>query len=64
MIQAVDDGHGLQGHDRGVVVTVRLETAELEAADRLITAGVACSRAEVLRWALGRVGEAGPSTGG
>jgi hypothetical protein len=41
MIQALDDEHGLQGHDRGVAVTVRLETAKLEAADRLITAGVA-----------------------
>jgi hypothetical protein len=59
MIQALDDEHGLQGHDRGVAVTVRLETAELEAADRLITAGVAASRAEVLRWALGRAAEAG-----
>jgi hypothetical protein len=59
MIQALDDEHGLQGHDRGVPVTVRLETAELETVDRLITAGVAASRAEALRWALGRVAEAG-----
>jgi hypothetical protein len=59
MIQALEDEHGLQGHDRGVAVTVRLETAELEAADRLITAGVAASRAEALRWALGRAAGAG-----
>ena len=59
MIQALDDEHGLQGHDRGIPVTVRLEAAELETADRLITTGVAASRAEALRWALGRVAEAG-----
>jgi hypothetical protein len=64
MIQALDDEHGPQGHGRGVAVTVRLEAAELETADRLITAGVAASRAEALRWALSRVGEAGPSTDG
>ena len=51
MIQALDDEHGPQGHGRGGAVTVRLEAAELEAADRLITAGVAASRAEALRWA-------------
>jgi len=38
----------------------RLDAAELEAADRLIATGVAASRAEALRWALGRVREAGP----
>jgi hypothetical protein len=58
MIQALDDEHGLQGHERGIPVTVRLEAAELETVDRLITTGVAASRAEALRWALGRVGEA------
>src|SRR5436190_23160626 len=40
-------------------VTVRLESSELENLDRLITAGVASSRAEALRWALGRLPEAG-----
>ena len=54
MIQALDDEHGPQGHDRGIPVTVRLEAAELEITDRLITTGVAASRADALRWALGR----------
>jgi hypothetical protein len=57
MIQALDDEHGPD--DRGIPVTVRLEAAELETVDRLITTGVAASRAEALRWALGRAGEAG-----
>ena len=57
MIQALDDEHGPD--HRGIAVTVRLEAAELETADRLITAGVAASRAEALRWALSRVREAG-----
>ena len=51
MIQALDDEHGPEF--RGVPVTVRLEPAELETVDRLITTGVAASRAEALRWALG-----------
>ena len=54
MIQALDDERGPQGHDQGIPVTVRLDAAELEIADRLITTGVATSRAEALRWALGR----------
>jgi hypothetical protein len=37
--------------------------AELETTDGLITAGVAASRAEALRWALRRVREAGPGGG-
>jgi hypothetical protein len=57
MIQALDDEHGPDY--RGVPVTVRLEPAELETADRLITAGIAASRAEALRWALGRIPEDG-----
>ena len=57
MIQALDDEHGPD--HRGIPVTVRLEAAELETADGLITAGVAASRAEALRWALSRVREAG-----
>jgi hypothetical protein len=44
MIQALDDEHGPD--HRGIPVTVRLEPAELENVDRLITAGVAASRAE------------------
>jgi len=57
MIQALDDEHGPE--HRGIPVTVRLEPAELETVDRLITAGVAASRAEALRWALGRIPEDG-----
>jgi len=57
MIQALDDEHGPD--HRGIPVTVRLEPAELEALDRLITTGVTPSRAEALRWALGRVRETG-----
>ncbi len=62
MIQALDDEHGPD--HRGIPVTVRLEPSELETVDRLITAGVASSRAEALRWALSRVREAGPGSGG
>lgn len=54
-IQALDDEHG-PGY-RGVPVTVRLGPAELETADRLITAGIAASRAEGARWALARIRE-------
>jgi hypothetical protein len=57
MIQALDEERGPES--RGIPVTVRLEAAELETVDRLITTGVAPNRAEALRWALGRVREAG-----
>ena len=52
MIQALDDEHGPRGYDRDeqagrrIPVTVRLGAAELETVDRLITTGVAASRAE------------------
>jgi len=62
MIQALDDEHGPD--HRGIPVTVRLEPAELETADRLIAAGVAASRAESPRWTLACVREAGPGSGG
>jgi hypothetical protein len=58
MIQALHDDRE-EHAGRGIPVTVRLEAAELETVDRLITTGVAANRAEALRWALGRVGEAG-----
>jgi hypothetical protein len=61
MIQALDDERGHD--DRGVPVLVRLDAAELAAVDSLITSGTAASRAEALRWALGRVREAGPGSG-
>jgi hypothetical protein len=38
-------------------VMTRLGTADLATVDMLITAGIATSRAEVLRWALGRIRE-------
>jgi len=38
-------------------VMVRLKEAELEIVDTLITAGIASSRAEAIRWALTRIGE-------
>ena len=57
VIQALEDERGPDS--RGIPVTVRLEPAELAALDRLITTGVAASRAEALRWALGRARETG-----
>ena len=46
-------------NDRGEVthVMVRLKAAELEIVDTLITAGIANSRAEAIRWALTRISE-------
>ncbi len=38
-------------------VMTRLGPADLAPVDTLITAGIATSRAEVLRWALGRIRE-------
>jgi hypothetical protein len=38
-------------------VMVRLKAPELEIIDTLITAGIANSRAEAIRWALGRISE-------
>jgi hypothetical protein len=38
-------------------VMTRLGTADLATVDTLITAGIANSRAEVIRWALGRIRE-------
>jgi hypothetical protein len=38
-------------------VRTRLGPADLATVDALITAGVASSRAEVMRWAIGRIGE-------
>ena len=38
-------------------VMTRLGPADLAAVDTLITAGIANSRAEVLRWAVGRIRE-------
>ena len=38
-------------------VMTRLGAADLATVDTLITAGIANSRAEVLRWAVGRIRE-------
>lgn len=38
-------------------VMTRLGTADLAAVDTLIAAGIAGSRAEILRWAVGRIRE-------
>ena len=56
MVQALDDrpepDDGEFTH-----VMVRLRAAELETVDTLITAGIAKSRAEAIRWALARISE-------
>jgi Arc/MetJ-type ribon-helix-helix transcriptional regulator len=47
-----------QAADGGLIpVMVRLTAAELETVDTLITAGIATSRAEAVRWALARIRE-------
>jgi hypothetical protein len=56
MIQALDDEHMPAGGDITHVM-VRLKAAELEIVDTLITAGIANSRAEAIRWALTRISE-------
>jgi hypothetical protein len=40
-----------------VPIMARLGPAELETVDTLITAGIAASRAEAVRWALARIRE-------
>lgn len=45
------------GPDGLTPVMTRLGAADLAAVDTLITAGIANSRAEVLRWAVGRIRE-------
>jgi hypothetical protein len=56
----LEDGADGKGRpvDGGVTpVMVRLTAAELETVDTLITAGIANSRAEAIRWALTRIRE-------
>ena len=55
-IIALDDPDGASGSDITHVM-VRLKPPELEIIDTLITAGVANSRAEAIRWALTRISE-------
>ncbi len=61
MIQALNER--VSGDRDSVAVTVLLTAAERETADALITAGIAGSRAEALRWALTRAGEADRGSG-
>jgi hypothetical protein len=51
----MQDGYS-EAATRGDVMT-RLGPADLATVDTLITAGIASSRAEVLRWAVGRIRE-------
>ena len=62
MIQALDDEGGPADSDSApptlaVPVVVRLNATELETVDTLIIAGIANSRSEAIRWALGRIRE-------
>ena len=45
------------GAEELVSVMTRLGVADLAVVDTLITAGIASSRAEALRWAIGRIRE-------
>ena len=45
------------GSEELVSVMTRLGTADIATVDTLITAGIASSRAEALRWAVGRIRE-------
>lgn len=56
MIIALDD-QGRTTESDITHVMVRLKAAELEIVDTLITAGIASSRAEAIRWALARISE-------
>jgi hypothetical protein len=56
IVQALDGQPELPGSEFTHVM-VRLKEAELEIVDTLITAGIANSRAEAIRWALTRIGE-------
>lgn len=56
IVMALDDQGGAADSDITHVM-VRLKPPELEIVDTLITAGIANSRAEVLRWAVGRIRE-------
>ena len=55
MGQAVIKGQSADGGFTPVMV--RLTATELETVDTLITAGIASSRAEAIRWALTRIRE-------
>ena len=55
-VMALDDQGGAADSDITHVM-VRLKPPELEIVDTLITAGIANSRAEAIRWALARISE-------
>jgi Arc/MetJ-type ribon-helix-helix transcriptional regulator len=54
---ALDDQGGEAADSDITHVMVRLKPPELEIVDTLITAGIANSRAEAIRWALARISE-------
>jgi hypothetical protein len=56
LVISLDDRDGAAGSDITHVM-VRLRAPELEIVDTLITAGIANSRAEAIRWALARISE-------
>jgi hypothetical protein len=56
LVMAVDDP-GQAAENDIIHVMVRLKPPELEIVDTLITAGIANSRAEAIRWALARISE-------
>jgi Arc/MetJ-type ribon-helix-helix transcriptional regulator len=56
LVIALDDQGDAVGSDITHVM-VRLKAPELEIVDTLITAGIANSRAEAIRWALARISE-------
>ena len=56
IVMALDDQGGAADSDITHVM-VRLKPPELEIVDTLITAGIANSRAEAIRWALARISE-------
>ena len=56
LVMALDDP-GEAAESDITHVMVRLKAPELEIVDTLITAGIANSRAEAIRWALARISE-------
>lgn len=56
IVMALDDPGEAAGSDI-IHVMVRLKAPELEIVDTLITAGIANSRAEAIRWALARISD-------
>jgi hypothetical protein len=57
VIQLMKPSAGMPGGDAQTPVMARLGREDLETLDTLITAGIASSRAEAVRWALARIRE-------